>query len=317
MRRHAARGHIAAITLALGVVAVAPTASAQEDFGLDLFRPRVAVNLDAAQKREFKDSSGTFGTTGASLTATIPLGAARVKPTGDPRMFQMFTQVHAGTSAPKISFLARDHRLYTGGASLAGVWLSQKRNFYYVSLGTSFAEDDATIHRVEPRFALMAVASARRSDTFSWLYGAAFAYTFGRGLAFPVLGARWRLSDEWTLQTILPLSVNARWRANADVRVDLHVGVVGGRSRFANDGEYPGAASTLALRQTHGSLDGGVEFKVSRDVALAAHGGVLVGGKLAIEDDGHELVSRKFSRNAFVRLSARYIFGRPSLDIAW
>lgn len=317
MRRYVVRGLVTATSLTIGFIAAPPTTSAQEDFGLDLFRPRVALNFDAVQKREFKDSSDTFGTSGASLTATIPLGAARVKATGDPRVFQMFAQVHAGTSAPKICFLTRDHRLYTGGASIAGVWLSQKRNFYYVSLGTSFAEDDATIHKIEPRFALMAVGSARRSDTFSWLYGAAFAYTFGRGLAFPVLGARWRPSEEWTIQTILPLSVNARWRASADVRVDLHAGVVGGRSRLANEGEYPGASSTLALRQTHGSLDGGVEFKVSPAVALAAHGGVLVGGKLAIEDGDRELASRKFARNAFVRLSARYIFGRPSLDIAW
>lgn len=295
-------------------------ACAEEDLVLDIFRSRVEIGVDGFPNRPFKEDPqpgptiGEYGSRSAFVNANIPLGGVHVS-SGRVLASQWFLGASYQYSSPDVTFLSNDRTLMNGGLYASALWLSKGHELYIASFGATFAEDDKTINNVQPRFFGTFLGTHRFTPKTTLLYGGSFSYVFGRGLPLPILGARWRLSDKWTLTGMLPFVIDARYRARDDIAIRIRLSPQGNQYRFSNQGEFPGQDDTLRLRINQPRLIGELEWKATRGFALIVQGGVTRARKFSILDtDNNDILAGTTASAGYARVAARFTFGKSLLD---
>lgn len=296
--------------LALGQVA--------EDIELNIFRPRLEVAADGYPNRTFEDSDEEFGNRSGYLSFNVPLGSTHIRPEKRVLAYQFLLQTRLSGSSPEITFLSKDHTLYNGGLSVAGVFLGQNKNLYVVSLGASLAEDDETIHDAETRFYGLGLGTHRlTNDKVTLVYGGAYSFAFGRGLVLPAFGVIWRVNPKWSLTGIAPFLFNATYRANDKLSLRFRTGPAGNRYRFSNEDDFPGQPDTVFLRIAQWRTTAGIDWKASEDLAFRLEAGVASPTRIAFSasSSGRETFFDERTKAApYLRAGVVLTFGKTVLE---
>jgi len=118
----------------------------EEDFELNLFRPRLEISADTYPSRSFQDDTGEYGSRSGRVNLTVPLGSTHLRPRRTILAYQLLAQANFTGASPTITLTPpiEDHRLYTGGLSFTGLMLGRSKNLYLISLGATAAEDQDT-----------------------------------------------------------------------------------------------------------------------------------------------------------------------------
>jgi uncharacterized protein DUF6268 len=293
----------------------------EEDFELKLFRPRLEISADTYPSRSFEDDTGEYGSHSGRVNVTLPLGSTHLRPNRTILAYQFLAQANFTGASPDINLAPpiEDHRLYTGALSFTSVMLGRSKNLYLVSLGATAAEDQDTVKSPNERFYGAALATHRFKGKSTLIYGGAFVYTFGRGLAVPIIGGMWRLNPKWSLTAMAPFNIAATYKATDRVAVRLRTGPAGNRFRFSNDNqaEFPGEPETVYLRIVQWRTTGEIEWKVSDDVILLAQAGTARTLRFEIADNSRgtdPFLDEKTGSAPYLKVAARFLFGKSILE---
>jgi len=318
------------LLLAVALVCATPAARAVENIDVDLFRPQFTWSLSSIPNAEFsKDSEcrtlagggcgGEYGATTGSLGANIPLGKTHIRTEGRVRAWQLLANVRFDGESADLTFLNESPRkLYDGGLNLAGLWLTEKSNLWLVSAGASYAEDTLTMFHPSLRFSALAVVAHPSSAKWTWLWGGAFTYQYGRALPLPLVGFLWKPSDRWLVASIVPITIRAAYTATEHLTVQIGAGVHGNAYRLSNNGLFPQEPDTVFFRYVELRLTGGIEYRVGPHLTLAAEGGVAGARHIVISENdrgtGDEIRVGSPEPAPVALVSARVTFGMNLLE---
>jgi len=294
----------------------------EDDFEINLFRPRLEISADSYPSRSFEDDTGEYGSHSGRVNVTIPLGSTHLRPNKAILAYQFLAQANFTGASPDITLTPpiEDHRLYTGALSFTGLMLGRSKNLYLISLGATAAEDQDTVKSPSDRFYGAGLATHRFTGGSTLIYGGAFAYTFGRGLVLPIIGGMWRLNPKWGLTAMAPFNVAASYKAGDHVALRLRTGPAGNRFRFSNDNqaEFPGEPETVYLRIVQWRTTAEIEWKASDGVTLLAQAGTARTLRFELADNSRgtdPFIDEKTSGSApYLRVAARFQFGKSILE---
>jgi len=298
------------LTLAAGL---GPTCSADDAIELALFRPRIDVLLESRGPREPEDAARyTIGS--ARLAANVPLGPTHLRPFSSLQGFQLLAQAQISAGTAEIAPLRREHHVYGGGLAITALLFSKAGHRYLVSVGAGFAEDEETISSLQARPVALGLGMHRLGERVHLVFGGAFTHVYGRPLAIPLLGAQWQPGPRWKVEGILPVAVHLSWRSSARLTLRGHLRAAGDRTRWSNDGDFPGEPETLYLRARGGQATLGADWTVSSHLLLLAQAGTDGARGLTWSDGPRDLLSFEAAPGATLLVGARVSFGRSLME---
>lgn len=314
----------AARSLLMAGLLLSPAApcAAQEDYLIDLFRPRLDVGLDSVGPADFTDlDMERFSQDTLSVRLNVPIGKAHLLENSSLIGYQFFTEAYILSSNTEISFLEENPRLYSGGIQFTGLALSQGLNLFIGNIGVTFAEEEETLDSPDARFNFFGAGTYRTSENF-WLgYGGAFTHQYGEARLFPLVGFYWKINDRWSLGSLAPFFARGTYAINPRLKLNLQAGVVGENYQFANEPEsdgdpvpFPGEPDVIHLRTFEGRLGAELEYSASARFAIVGQIGVNGGRRLEFADtEDNEIISEEIDPSGFLWLALRTTFGTPTL----
>jgi hypothetical protein len=293
---------------------------ADDAFEIDLFRPSVEVSGWRTPETEYKDVPGEFGQSAVAVSAILPLGGTRIDASQGVSGRQFFLSARLESGTAEVGFLGRDPQLASGGLRVDGLFLGRGGNLYLAGVGASFAEDTDGEGGVDPRLAAFGLATRRTQGGTLWLYGAAFSYAYGRPLVLPLLGARWRLSEDWSLLAALPFNARARWRASDRLALGFGIAPRGNRFRIDNQGSFPGEPEIVYMRVGQLATTAELEYRPAGPAgrhAFLVEAGSLIARRITFDrstDVDDTIVEADLEPAGILRLGWRVQFGKSLLD---
>lgn len=297
---------------------VAAQAIASDEFDLDLFRPRAEVAVEASPDADITGTdNGTVSMNTASFGGFVPIGGTHFKKQGRLFAYQILAHGQVSDTPMTLSMpdVEIDRMLYAGKLGVTGVFISQARNRYILSLGSSFAEDEDSISNLQPRFSGLGIGSYRISKPVSLLYGGVFGYSYGKGLALPLVGAEWKISDKWSFTGIVPFSLKATYKPTEVLKIRMLAGIAGNNYRFQNSDELLSVTkdNDLRLKTVGARISAQAEYEISNNLTIQGELGFQGKKKISFLDESDdEVLSVDTDPTPFAGLALRYNFG-PSL----
>lgn len=311
-----------------------PVAAQEEVEIFDLFRSRLTLGGESSGERSFREDEGpyidasedTLLMRSANVSLNVPLGGTHVRPEGSLLGYQFFAHAAGGASSVDLdaAFLDDDLGLYRSGLGLSALILSRSRKLYAAALIINGAEEEESRDDPDLRYTGVGLGSFHRGSTL-WIYGGAFTYQLGRGLALPVFGGWSRISPNWSLAGVVPFFFRAAYQPAPAWSLGLFAKVNGNRYGFdnsddpdtpANDKRLPGEPQDLFLRLVQGKLGADLSWRVSDHFSLVAEAGSLVGRRLIFSDSDEEIFSAEIEPAGYASLKVGFTFGDTLFDEA-
>ena len=339
-RRAPARSQSPRIRRALAAVAAAVLpcwvgsaglARAQE-VDLRLFRPSLTFTGIGTTKADFTDEDidGDFRSANLSLLANIPLGPAHLDTEGGVIGWQPMLLIGAGATDQTFDLptVDREPRLYNGSVSGSLLLISSKPNIHYISIGASFAEEEETVSDPDIRGSAIYFGTYRKSDAWTFIYGGAYSFVYGRGLLLPAFGIIWTPNQHWTLSGVIPFGWRLSQKLGETTFLNYVLWVSGQRYGFENDGTFtvPGEFRSDKVYERIREQHLGVELELGRGrpFSFLVQGGIAVARQLAftpiesrsggIESPPDALVDDAIDPAPYLRLSVRVPLGKSVID---
>lgn len=292
-------------------------ARAQGEFELRLLRPSLTVSGYGVARSDFSDVDADYSASTGSLFAVIPIGGVRLSE-GKVTAWQPMLWLGAAATSQSFNVLDRDPRLYSGVLNGSLLWATSKPNLHYVSLGTSFAEDDETIHDdLRLRLSALYIGSYQKSPSFSFLYGGFYTFIYGRGLLLPLFGISWKPSDTWSLYGIVPLSWTLSQKLSDHFRLNYMLWVAGQQFGFKNDGIFPVADDKVYERVREQHLGVELDWHPTPGFSVLTQAGVAVARRMAfgpVDSNTDTFLDEKIDPAPYVKLSFRIPLGKSLID---
>lgn len=291
------------------------TLFAQQEITLDLFRPQLGVAGQTVPNKGFDEISGEFGFQSLSLYGILPLGPSSIRTSGFIRLLQFLVFAHATGLKPEITFIDSQHTFYSGDIALASLIVSNSKNIYWFSGGLGSAVDDQAIQDIAPRFWTLDFGTYRAGKSFMFIYGLTFAYTFGKGLFFPLLGMYWEPNYNWSVQTILPLSLKIDYRVNNSLTPFFLIGILGNNFQFSNNGEFENYPQLVSMKVVWSYLSLGLNYKVTSNFSLMARSGILGNRQFSLADGNTNFISSTIAPSGYLQIVVKYTFGKSLFEM--
>ncbi len=290
-----------------------------DNLDITLFQPQIDVSAESFPNRDFDTQAGEYGSGASKIGLLVPLGSTHLRPQKSILGYQFLGVADFQKTTPDITFLNDNHHLTTGTLAVAGLALTQSKNLVIGAAGVSFGEDEAISGSPSYRFWGGAAATHKMGKKSTLLYGGAVTYTFGRGLALPIIGAIWRLNQKWSLTAFAPFYVVAGYTATDNVTFRIRTGPAGNVFRFSNDNqsEFTSEPDVVYLKIVQWRTTGEIEWKASKNVTLMAEAGSVTTAKFAFSDNArgeHPFFDDKTAEAPYARFAARFRFGKTILD---
>jgi hypothetical protein len=290
--------------------------AAQEELRLELFRPRLEITSEGLPQSDFEDFNGDLLQRRTDLRFNLPLGPVHLRPEKKLLGYQLFAQASLSSSPIELTLPGTEvkRRLYTGAMRVSGLMASRAGSFYLASLGASVAEDEDTIDNATVRFSGVGLGTYATSDTVTLLYGG--AVVFGDQLAVPLFGVLWKFRPDWTLFTVLPVSLRTTYKWTERTRIHFLLEGAGARHRFANQGLFPFQPDTVYYRAVGLKLGTEWEFRPGGDQVFLVQAGVLAARELkfSTEQANDAFLSTGIAGAGYLKLGWRISFGESLLD---
>lgn len=292
-------------------------ARAQGEFELRLLRPSITVSGIGVQRADFTDVDSDYSAANGTLFAMIPLGGVRLRPDHRVIAWQPMLTMGAGVTSQSFEVVDREPRLYTGLLNGSVLFASSKPNLHYISVGASFAEDEETVNDLELRVSAFYLGSYQKSPSFTWLYGGAYTFIYGRGLLLPAFGLIWKPSDHWSLYGLLPFAWTLSQRFNEHLRLNYMLWASGQQFGFQNDGLFPIADDKVYERVREQHLGVELEWRPGRDFMILTQVGIATARRMAftpIASGADNLLDEAIDPAPYARLAFRILLGKSLTD---
>ena len=300
---------LTAISLCWSSAAKAQLGPAEDHLGSDFLQPQISVGFSAATIRNFQDLEGTFAVNSATLTAAIPIYRVLEGASENPTIYFMLGRGQFSTLDADISFLSSSHAIYKSRIGVTGGIATTGHHLYLVTIGGGFAEDRNTVGSPLIRATGSLLGKYQLDNSFAFIYGLSYSYTFNRGLLLPLLGTHCSLGRNLSLHIVLPFSLNIDY----EEAQELHFGFLiraNGDQIHVEENAYFGTQS-LPLFMKIAQIQSGfsVSVELSRGIWLSGEAGVLRNRNFAIGTLDTNLISSKIDNSGYSTIVLKYDLG--------
>ncbi len=306
----------AGIATSIFIISTFTTSIAQD------FAPSISMSGGLYPKRDLTDTIGSYSHQRATIGFSVPL-FKKVKLTDEGLRFGLLSFMANSTiDNTNISFLTENRLLIATNASLNGIYKSGKKSMWIGRLSASAFEDETTIKHPSLRWSGFALYRRSPSESFFYLLGGAYTFSFGRGLALPVLGAGWKFTNRSSFTVILPLNMNYRF-GKPGRQYSIFLRPNGGLSNFANNNLYASAPDQMIFRRREINLGIHKKFRLSSQCSLFIESGIMGGRKISFNedlsrDDSKVIFESKVKASGYLSAGLRFKLSKkelPDVDV--
>jgi len=150
----------------------------------------------------------------------------------------------------------------------------------------------------------------KRSERFSWGWGAGYSDDYGRRTVLPVIRLSWKLS-RWTFGLDAPQSLEV-WRSlPRGWLAGIQGKVTGGTFRIGQDVDLGGRSTKDGLvRYSIVNVGPALQVPLGQSIRLDLNGGTSVYRRYEVEDaDGNSLVDSTYESSAFFKTTLTLLVG--------
>lgn len=304
------------ILLALVLVLLIGTAKSwaqlgatEDHLGVDFLQPQISLGFSAVPVRNFEDLSGTFGSAGATMGAAIPICRWIEGATANPTAYFFLARGQVSSDNDDISILPSFDGALRARMGITGGIVTTHHHMYLLTVGAGFAEDKRTVSSPRLRATGSLLGKYQLDDTFAFIYGLSYSYTFDRALLLPLLGTHCTLSSNLTMHLVLPFSLDIDYAEARDLHFNFVVRANGDRIHI-DQNSYPAAQSLpLYLRIAQVQAGFAVNLRLTRDVWLRGEAGIVRDRKFAIGTTESNFLSGTIQNAAYSSIVLKYRFG--------
>jgi hypothetical protein len=297
------------LSLFCGAIAVAQLGPADDHLDSGFLQPQISVGFATATVRNFQDIDGTFGANSASLTAIVPIyrdheGAIDASTDHFLLARGQFTSLNEN-----ISFLPSSHAVYKSRIGFTGGIATTHHHLYLMTVGAGFAEDRNTFGSPRVRATGSLLGKYQLDDSFGFIYGLSYSYTFNRGLLLPLLGARCSLGNDLSLHIVLPFSMEIDYEEAQELLFGFIIRANGDQIHIEENSYFGTQSLPLFMKIAQIQVGFRVSLKLSREFWLRGEAGVLRDRNFGIGTLGENLVSSKIDNSGYSTIILTYDLG--------
>ena len=288
---------------------LAQLSSSEDHLGPDFLQPQITAGFSSAATRNFQDIDGTFDVNSATLGAAIPVVRSLEGTIDNPTAYFALVRGQFSSVNEDVSFLPSPHMIYKSRIGVTGGIATTNHHMYLLTIAEGFSEDRHTVGNARIRTTGSLLGKYQLEDSFAFIYGLSYSYTFNRGLVLPLLGTRCSLGSNLNLHVILPFSLDLDY----EEAQELHFGFVvraNGDQIHIEDNSYLGPQAFpvfLKLAQLQAGFS--VSFDLSDRIVLRGEAGILRNRSFAIGTLDMNLISSNIANAGYSSLVLKYVFG--------
>ncbi len=282
-----------------GVTLKAQLGQADDHLGSDFLRPQIVAGYSATSARLFQDVDGAYSATSFSLQATIPVYRDFSTQPDPSTSYLVLVKGQLTSLYPEISFVPYSRSLYLSTVGLTGGIRTPSGHRYLLTVNAGIAEDDKTIGKPKVRPTGSLVGKYQLDNSFSFIYGLSYSYTFNRGLVLPLLGADCRLTRNVEMHLVLPFSLEINYR-DVDALQFGFVARANGNQIHINDDSYSGPQSLpMYLKYSQVQVGFSVSLGLSQHLWLCGEAGMSRDRTLAMGTLDHDFINTKVENGGY------------------
>jgi hypothetical protein len=290
-------------------VATAQLGPAEDHLGPDFLQPQITAGYSAASARNLQDYEGTFGVNSVTLTAAVPLYRDLEGTSENPTIYFMLGRAQFSALDEDISFLSSSREIYKSRIGITGGIATAGHHLYLITIGGGFAEDRNTISSPRIRATGSLLGKYQLDNSFAFIYGLSYSYTFNRGLVLPLLGTHCSLGRNLSLHIVLPFSVSLDYEEAQELHFGFHIRANGDQIHIEQSAYFGAQSLPLFLKIAQVQSGFSVSFEFSRGIWLLGEAGMLRNRNFAIGPLDMNLISSKIDNSGYSTIVLRYDLG--------
>jgi polyhydroxybutyrate depolymerase len=271
-------------------------------------RSTIQASISATPQREAPDIGGDWGGRGVSASGSLSLYSKASMKQGKLRLLRFQLNARAELTSAHIPMVDEDRQIVRATLGGTALYLSPGLNLYGLFVGANVAQERSTLESPDVRPVALGFGTYRFNSSWVLLYGAGFAYTFGRPLGLPLLGVVWKPTERTRILVLAPVAAVSTFQATDNLNLGLIIGVAGDQYTLDGDGLVP-EKETVVMRVASGKIGVTAAYRLSGDMRLKGEVGVLGPRKLSLRDGTDELMSSPVEPSGYGRISLSYSFG--------
>ena len=284
----------------------------------------IGISYTLQPVQPFKDTVGGFGIHGWGAHLSLPLLGNRhqilpqLKERERPHFYQVSAHANFESYRSGIGFITNDRTIYQASAGLGWLSYNGKKDILLADLNIGISSDGLAIqsHDERYRFSGLFIVNHIQNISLTWQYGLIFTYAYGRPLPLPVLGMRKKISRNWTIAAVLPVSLRFTDRLNKNMRIDFLLRPSGNRFQLQNQHNFNTGSPTVYMQLKQFQLGASWLYRFAPQFSIETEAGLLAGGKLRFTepDDARSVLYQTTMKPGFRgRVSLRYhLFSKRS-----
>ncbi len=292
-----------------GSTAKSQIESTDDHLGSDFLQPQISAGFSTAPVRNFQDIAGTFSVNSATVMAAVPIYRALGGVLDNSTTYFVLTRVEFSSVDEDISFLSSSNTIYKTRIGVTGGIATTHHHLYLLTLGGGFAEDHSIIDAPKFRGTGSLLGKYQLEDSFAFIYGLSYSYTFNRGLLLPLLGVHCALGSDMNLHMILPFSLDLDYHEAQELRFGFVIRANGDQIHVGQDSYVGHQTLPLYLKIAQIQIGFRVSYMLSNDLWLVGEAGALRNRNFAIGTTETNLVSSKIENSRYSTIIFKYDFG--------
>ena len=198
--------------------------------------------------------------------------------------------------------LGRTPGFLTGKVAASYGSLFSSREIFYAQAGVLASQEMDRTSKTLWAPEVIGVATYHLSENFVFLYGAGFTFLLDQDHFFPVLGARWKISEKFQLLAVLPLLIQLSYAANDVISVVAFIKPSGFKSKLKNDGALAGQPEDLDIRSGSVTVGSGLRYHMRKDLTFKADVGIQANRRVSIYSGANKVAGYELARGGFLKL---------------
>lgn len=297
------------LSFLVSVIALAQLGTTDDHLASDFLQSHLSVGFSTAAVRDFQSLDGTIGSTGATLTAEIPAYRYATSTSEGPTDYFLVARGQFSSSDEDISFLPSLNVIYTSSIGVTGGIVTTRHHMYLLTIEAGFAEDQNTLDRPQIRPTGSLLGKYQLDDSFAFIYGLSYSYTFDRGILLPLFGTHCSLGTNVNLHLVLPFSMDIDYEEARELHFGFIIRANGDQIHIERN-SYVGAQS-LPLFMKLSQIQAGFKvcLNVSGSLWIVGEAGALGNRNFAVGTLDANLVSSDIRNSSYTSLVLQYNLG--------
>jgi hypothetical protein len=292
-----------------GSKSLAQLIETDDHLGSGFLQSQVSVGFSAASDRSLQNTSGWLDLNTAFLRAVVPVFYYRVTSVDGSSVYFVLARGHFSPLYSEISFLPSIQTSYQASAGVTAGIATTGHHLYLLTIDGGFSENDKSIDHPQVRPTGSLMGKYHLDDSFAFLYGLSYSYTFGRGLVVPLLGTHCSLARDLNLHLVLPYSLEINYQEVPALRFGLVIRANGDQVHIEKADGLTSPSSPIFVKMSgiQGAVD--VSFELTNNMWLRGEAGILRNRNIAVGPLKSDILSTGIENSGYSTLTLVYDFG--------